>query len=349
MTSASPSDHALDFPLGDQLPAAGTCLQVADGVYWLRMPLPFALDHINLWLLRDGEGWAIVDTGYGKPATRELWEQVFAHGLEGRPVTRVLLTHNHPDHIGNADWLAQRWNAPVWASEGEFLQAHLVWHDLAGFNKTHMVEQYRAHGVDEALLQLLATRGNSYRWGVPSLPATFRRIMPHSVIEVDGCDWHVIVGYGHSPEHVALYCEQKGVLISGDMLLPTISTNVGVWATEPDGDPLKAFLSSIRHFLPLPADTLVLPSHGRPFKGIQARVAALEAHHADRLEVLRQFCAEPRQTIETLQVLFGRELDAYQLFFAMGEAIAHLNHLMHRGQLVRETGTDGRHRFRMAG
>ncbi|WP_249383945.1 MBL fold metallo-hydrolase [Chitinivorax sp. B] len=327
------------------LPEPGTLTEVASGVFWLRMPLPLALNHINLWLLRDGDGWTIVDTGFGNAATQAHWQQIFDQHLAGMPVNRILVTHNHPDHIGNAAWLAERWQAPVWMSEGEFLSAHLVWRDLAGYSHAELVDFYRSHGVAGSLLEMLAARGTRYQVGVPALPAQFRRILPGDVIRIDEQDWHVIPGYGHSPEHVALYCPALQVLIAGDMLLPTISTNVAVWAGEPDGDPVAMFLASLQRFLPLPADTLVLPSHGKPFQGVHARVSALQMHHADRLAALLAFCNQPRHAVDCLPILFQRVLDGYELFFALGEAVAHLNHLMHRQQLNRIRTDDGIYRF----
>ena len=334
-----------DYPLGEALPAAGQLLPVADGVFWLRLPLPFALNHINLWLLQDGESWTLVDCGYGSKQNLQLWQSLLDGVLAQQPLSRIIVTHDHPDHIGLADWLLQQTGAALWMSESEFLAAHAVWHDLAGFECAQMVELYRRHAVPQPMLDLLAANGSQYRKGVRSLPGSFNRILPGDVLSINGREWQTIVGYGHSPEHISLHCPSLDLLIAGDMLLPSISTNISVWATEPDGNPLKLFLASLSRFEPLPAHTRVLPSHGRPFVGIQPRIDWLRWHHQQRLDALLVFCSEPKTAVESLPVLFERELDAYQLFFAVGEATAHLNYLWRAGQLAREQDQSGVYRF----
>jgi glyoxylase-like metal-dependent hydrolase (beta-lactamase superfamily II) len=310
------------------------------------MRLPFALDHINLWMLEDGEGWTLVDTGLADAPTRALWDQVFAATLGARTVRRILVTHFHPDHAGNAGWLCERFAAPLWITQGEYLTAHAVRAGAAGFVAEATLGLFRTHGLDEARLGQLGMRGNQYRRLVGELPTSYRRIIDGESIEVGGRAWRVITGYGHAPEHASLYCEALGLLISGDMLLPKISTHVGVWPTDPEGDPLGYFLSSIRRYRELPADVLVLPSHGLPFRGAHARVAQLEAHHEARLSELLQACSEaPRSAADVLALIFRRPLDTQQMFFAMGEAIAHLHTLERAGRLRRTSGPDGVTRF----
>jgi len=339
---------ALEFPHADA-PAPGTVRAIAPGVHWLRMPLPFALDHINLWLLEDEGGWTIVDTGLSDEATRALWEQVIASTVGKRPVRRVLVTHFHPDHAGNAGWLCARFGAPLWITQGEYLTAHAVRAGAAGFVAEATLALFRAHGLDEARLGQLGMRGNQYRRLVGELPTSYRRIIDGESIVVGGRAWRVISGYGHAPEHASLHCEVPGLVISGDMLLPSISTHVGVWPTDPEGDPLGYFLRSIRRYRELPADVLVLPSHGLPFRGAHARVAQLEAHHEARLAELLQACGEaPRSAADVLALIFRRPLDTQQMFFAMGEAIAHLHYLERAGSLRRTLGADGVARFAAA-
>ncbi|MDN3576365.1 MBL fold metallo-hydrolase [Chitinimonas viridis] len=340
--------HRLRYPLHDTLPMPGQTLQVAAGVHWLKMPLPFALNHINLWLLEEQAGWCAVDAGYDSADTRALWEQHFGGSMGGRPLTRVVATHYHPDHIGLADWLATRFDAAFHASLGEIALAKAVWHDLPGHDVAALNRHFALHGLPEAKQAQYAERGNTYHWGVKSLPVTFNRILAGDVLRLGGSDWLAIPGYGHSPEHMALYCADKGVLIAGDMLLPKISTNVGVWGGEPDGDPLRQFLASLDRFLHLPEDTLVLPSHGRPFVGIQPRVAALKAHHDERLAAMLAAMDGPMTAYELLPALFGRMFDLYQTMFALAECIAHLNYLWHGGKLVRRRDADGCHRFSIA-
>lgn len=341
-TSASTSPLTYPFP---EPPAAGTVREVAPGVFWLRMPLPFALDHINLWLLRDGDGWTAVDTGIGLDDTRAHWEQIFREVVGEAGLTRVLVTHFHPDHMGNAGWLTQRFGAPLWMTESEYLTAHAQYQAQAGFGSDATAVLFAEHGLDETRVAGVRGRGNSYRKIVSEPPTRFARMMDGDEISIGGRTWRVIVGWGHAPEHAALHCEELGVLISGDMLLPKISTNVSVWPMEPGGDPLKLFLRSIDSFAQLPADTLVLPSHGLPFRGAHARVRMLHEHHRDRLAEVVEACAVPTSATDLLPVLFRRSLDLHQTFFAMGEAVAHLHYLWYQGRLTRARDDGGVYRF----
>jgi glyoxylase-like metal-dependent hydrolase (beta-lactamase superfamily II) len=338
----------IEYPFSS-LPAPGGATEVAPGVHWLRMPLPFELDHINLWLLEDEGGWIVIDTGLGNAATRALWEQVFAQVLGGRPVNRIVVTHYHPDHAGNAAWLCERFGAKLWMTRAEFLTAHAVLHGAASFSAEASAALFRANGLGDQGAALLLARGDLYRKLVPEFPAEHRRLLHGSNVRIGGRDWQVIVGYGHAPEHASLYCRELKVVVSGDMLLPRISTNVAVRPIDPGGNPLGLFLESICHYRELDADVLVLPSHGVPFRGAHARVAALEAHHAARLDELQAACrSAARSAADVLEVLFRRRLDSNQIFFAMGESIAHLHYLHYAGRLSRETGSDGVIRYASA-
>ncbi|WP_028994026.1 MBL fold metallo-hydrolase [Azonexus hydrophilus] len=331
---------SLDYPF-TEIPAAGEVREVAPGIFWLRMPLPFQLDHINLWLMRDGDGWTIVDTGFPDDAVRETWRAILDR-LDG-PVTRLIVTHFHPDHLGLATWLLAETGAELWMTSGEFLTAHVVWNEVAGHGARFMVEQFRQHGLDGEHLARFEKRGSGYRKAVPGLPEHYRRIKAGDAIRIGCHTWQTIIGYGHAPEHLALYCAELGVLISGDMLLPRISTNISVFAATPDADALRWYLASLDRMAEevLP-QTLVLPSHGLPFTGVQARVGALHAHHEERLHALENSCEHaPQSAAGLLDVLFGRVLDTHQTMFAMGEAIAHLNYLEQAGRLSRSIDADG--------
>lgn len=374
----------LHYPFGDRLPAAGCTIAVAPGVKWLRMGLPFALDHINLWLLRDQaegpegvrEGWAIVDCGITDDATRASWEQVFASALEGLPVLRVIVTHMHPDHIGLAHWLTERWQCPLWISATDWNAARLASQSTTGFGGEAAAQHFAAHGLnDPASINKVRGRSNYYAAMVPAVPVRYHRLMGGRSLRIGDHEWRCLAGYGHAPEHIALYREvdQGGeaggatsVLISGDMVLPRISTNVSVIDLEPEGDPLTLYLESIEALRPLAADTLVLPSHGRPFggitpaaaadgapppgtQGLHTRIDQLQAHHTERFEEVLAACATtPTSAADLLPVLFKRPLDLHQTTFAMGEAIAHLHALWFQGRLKRLQGADGVLRFTLA-
>ncbi len=330
----------MDYPF-QELPEAGTSLPVAPGVDWVRMPLPFALDHVNVWLLAEDDGCTLVDTGIALSTVKACWENL----LENHRPRRLVVTHFHPDHLGLAAWLMERHDLPLIMTLGEYLTAHAAQKEFGGVGVAAMLAQFQRHGLDDTRHNALVARGNAYARGVPDLPDSFTRIKDGETLLIGGRDWRVMTGYGHSPEHASLYCDELQVLISGDMLLPRISTNVSVFANLPDADPLQDFLDSLQRLTALPENTLVLPSHGRPFRGLHQRVTQLAAHHAERCATLLTSCSAPKSACELLETLFPRELDTHQVQFAMGEAIAHLNHLEQAGSLKRVEGGDGICRF----
>jgi glyoxylase-like metal-dependent hydrolase (beta-lactamase superfamily II) len=328
---------ALDYPFPGT-PAPGTTLEVAPGVQWLSMPLPFALDHINLWLVGD----TIVDTGIGDEATRALWEKI----LFQKQVKRVVLTHYHPDHAGNAAWLCKKFGVPLWTTQGEYLTAHAVRESSAGYTSEAVIDVFLKNGLEPSRAAKMLGRGNRYAALVPDFPTAYRRIIGGDRVPIGGHEWRAFIGHGHAPEHLSLYCEALNVVIAGDMLLSTISTNVSVWSIDPEGDPLRLFLESLKRYRELPEDVLVLPSHGKPFRGAHARVAELEAHHqAHFAKIVHSLENKESSAGELLGLLFRRPLDAHQTFFAMGEAIAHLHYLYYAGRLKRANGADGIMRY----
>jgi glyoxylase-like metal-dependent hydrolase (beta-lactamase superfamily II) len=354
-------EHQLDYPFADTLPEPGEFLEVAPGVRWLRMPLPFSLDHINLWLLRDeldGQaGWTVVDCGIASDEIRRHWEHLFDTHLDGLPVLRVIVTHCHPDHFGLANWICEggeraRWQVRLWMTLGEYLFGNVMASGNGSNAGGHAAaEHFARHGLaDEAKLDKLRNRTHYYADLVPAVPPRYRRLREGDTIAIGTRRWQVVTGFGHSPEHCALHCADEQLLISGDMVLPRISTNVSVFDLEPEGNPLQLYLDSLARYEPMAPDTLVLPSHGKPFRGVRTRIAQLREHHAARLDEVRALCAErPTSAADVVPVMFRRrELDVHQLTFALGEAIAHLHLLWLAGELVRETGADGVFRFRPA-
>jgi glyoxylase-like metal-dependent hydrolase (beta-lactamase superfamily II) len=349
-------ERELQYPLGDTLPAPGFTLELVPGVRWIRMALPFALDHINLWLLRDKvegrEGWTVVDCCISRDESKAQWEQVFATELGGLPILRVLVTHMHPDHIGLAHWLCERWSTPehacrLWISSTDYNAARVASHSTTGFGGENAARYFASQGlVDPESLAKIRERSSYYPGLVPAVPASYRRLMDDDVLTIGGHAWRCIAGYGHAPEHMALYCEALQVLISGDMVLPRISTNVSVYDIEPEADPLTLFLASIDRFRSLPEQTLVLPSHGKPFRGLHARIRQLHEHHRDRLaEVIEACSARPCSAADVMPVLFKRKLDLHQTTFAMGESVAHLHALWLSGKLRRARDAEGIWRF----
>ncbi len=352
---ANPRESELSYPLGETLPAPGTALDVLPGLRWVRMGLPFALDHINLWLLRDRlegpdgaiEGWTLVDCGISNTATQAAWEQVFAQHLDGLPILRILVTHFHPDHMGLADWLARRWQCTVAMSATDYNLARLASGSTVGMGGESAAAFFGSHGLsDPEALAKIRARASYYPSMVPSVPASYRRLMEGQVLRIGDQDWRCIAGYGHAPEHISFFCAAQALMISGDMVLPRISTNVSVVDVEPEADPLSLYLDSIARLQTLPAETLVLPAHGRPFRGLHARIQQLQQHHEERLaEVLAACAAQPCDAAGLLPLMFKRKLDLHQTTFAMGEAIAHLHRLWLQGALRRERGADGVYRF----
>jgi glyoxylase-like metal-dependent hydrolase (beta-lactamase superfamily II) len=346
-------EKQLNYPLGDRLPEPGSAVLVAPGVKWLRMALPFALNHINLWLLRDeieGQpGWSVVDCCISSEETRAQWEQVFDNELESMPILRVIVTHMHPDHIGLAHWLCERWQVRLWISATDFNVAHRATEGQNAFGGPSAAAFFASHGLNAPdTVAHIKGHDNYFSTLVPAVPQQYQRMMDGDRITIGGRQWHCISGYGHAPEHIALYCEELQVLIGGDMMLPRISTNVSVYDQEPESNPLRQFLDSVDKFRPLGSQTLTLPSHGKPFTGLHARIQQLHDHHRDRLaEVMEACTAQPGSAADMLPVLFKRTLDLHQTTFAMGESIAHLHLLWFDGRLKRTLDSDGIYRFQL--
>jgi glyoxylase-like metal-dependent hydrolase (beta-lactamase superfamily II) len=318
---------------------------LAPGLAGVRFALPFALDHVNVWLLEEVPGWTIIDTGVADERSQDRWRRLLRGFLAGRPVARVLATHFHPDHLGLAGWLCAETGAELLASHTEWLNGRLLALDTStGFVAAGRAFDRRA-GLDEELVAERAARGNLYRRRVSEPPASFRRLRHGDRLRLAATEWQVIVGQGHAPEMICLFSAERNVLIAADQILPKISPVIGVWPAEPEANPLADFLTSLERFRALPDDCLVLPSHGRPFRGLHVRIDQLIAHHAERLEATLAACTRPVTVTEVMPLLFNRPLDTHQLQFALGESLAHLNYLLAEGRLRRSLDADGRLRF----
>jgi glyoxylase-like metal-dependent hydrolase (beta-lactamase superfamily II) len=333
---------ALTFPCGSP-PAPGEALEVAPGVLWLRMRLPMAgLNHINLWALEDEDGWTLIDTGMQTADTAADWHNVLAGPLGRRPVRRVICTHMHPDHIGMAGWLTRQHECRLWMTRLEYVTCRMLVADTGREAPADGVRFYRGAGWDEEALEHYKARFGSFGKAVYALPDSYRRILDGEELAIGGRLWRAVVGRGHSPEHLCLHCPQLKVLISGDQVLPRISSNVSVFPTEPDANPLSEWLESLAAIKrQVPDDVLVLPSHNEPFRGLHARLEALIEGHEERLARVHQELSQPQRAIDVFGALFRRRVGLDMLGMATGESIAHLNCLIGRGVAARELDAAG--------
>lgn len=327
----------------------GETLEVAPGIHWVRMPLPFDLNHINLWLMADGDGWTVVDTGYNVERSREIWRDVLPGITGGAPITRVICTHFHPDHMGLAGWFAEEFGAPLWMTYTEWLQAHVAASQSITHDPDRWVEFFRENGAPKKMTDGFREVRESFRDPWYQLPDTVRRIRDQEEISIGGRVWQVITGGGHTHEHASLWCEEINVLISGDQILPRISSNISLWYTEPEGDPLRDYFDSFEKFGHLPRRVLALPSHNYPFRGVHGRLEDLRNHHQIRLDAALDVCAEPRTATEVIPAMFDREIGVFEFGFAIGETLAHLNYLVSEGALGRDRDADGMIRYRQTG
>lgn len=332
-----PISYEFDFQ-----PDLGESVDILPGLKWLRLPLPYMLGHINVWLLCDAGGWAIVDTGIHTGLTRDTWRNVINEQLGGAPVSKVLVTHLHPDHAGCAGWLCETYEVGLYMTREEYLLCRILVADTGQPAPTEGRRFYRAAGFGEARMQRYVEMFGSFGKVVARLPQSYQRLYEGKTVQIGQRRWQVITGKGHSPEHACLYDEAQNVLISGDQVLPTISSNVSVFATEPAANPLSEWFDSLRRLKKLlPADVLVLPSHGRPFRGVMARLDALIGEHQRGLENLRRLCRRPQRAVDVFPALFKSEITDSNLIMATGEAIAHLHYLLFAGEVDVETDDDG--------
>ncbi|PKI00955.1 MBL fold metallo-hydrolase [Glaciecola sp. 33A] len=335
----------IDVPI----PEPGTMQKVAPDIFWLRMPLPFDLDHINLYLLEDGsDGYALIDTGIGTSHVEELWDALLAQ-LK-KPISKVIVTHMHPDHIGMAGYLVEKFRVRLYMSHSEYFVARAIsagsrgashWQDDEYLVRCGMSAEY----VEKAKQNRNKNKGIGQV--IRPIPLQYECLQEGDSISIGNDQWRVMIGRGHSPEHVCLYSEKRAVLISGDHVLPGISPNIGVYSTEPNANSLDLYLTTLPQFLTLPLNTLVLPSHKQPFHGLHTRVNELIEHHHAHLSSLREFCQQDKTIKDCLPVLFKRKLNPHNMFFAVAEAFAHLNYLYFAGEVSREINAQGQFVFKV--
>ncbi len=332
----------LEYP-HSQIPMPGKTIQIATGVKWLRMPIPASLDHINLYLLEDNDGWFILDTGMGTSATKAQWHQIFAEELGNKPVKAVIVTHMHPDHIGQAGWLCEHWKVPLYMSQCEYECAKLAY---APASDTHIEEThlfYRSFGLTDVEAGKRTDQWTQRLWPIAALPENYTELKAGDSINIGGNQWRILIGRGHSPGHLCLYCESLGLLISGDQILPEITSNVSVYPGVFEQDPLHHWLESLRQFFELPDETLVLPAHNQPFFGLHFRAESILNHHEEACAALEDACHTEKHGQQLLSVLFKRPLNSFETALAIGECSAHLNYLVNKQRLIRQSDEEGTH------
>ena len=330
----------LEYPFSD-VPAFGSTFEVVPGVRWLRMPLPMALDHINLYLIEDDDGWWIVDTGMNWGKVKEYWAMIFNNELGGKSIKGVFVTHMHPDHIGQAGWLCDRFKIPLHITFGEYYNAFSLSKMTAADLNWSVESYFRAAGLDDSFFINMKANFHGYASIVEPIPSSFIRMVEGSEYIIAGRTWRVVIGRGHSPEHACLYCEELAVMLSGDQIIPKITSNVSVMPSEPEANPLADWYESLRRFKEFPDDTLLLPAHNIPFKGLNSRLDFLISHHDDHLLALEEACVEAKTAAELMSVLFKRKLDDSQMSMAIGECIAHLNFLIRLNKIERVMNQQG--------
>lgn len=330
---------AIRFPLPEP-PAEGEATEVAPGILWMRLPLPMALDHVNIYALDDGDGWTVVDTGFHSRRGVALWERLLAGPLRGRPMRRVIGTHHHPDHIGMAGWLQAR-GAELWMTRTAWLYARMLVLDVQDRPSPEAMAFYRQAGLSaQALAQRAEERPYNFADAVHAMPVGFHRLVEGQGLRMGGRDWVVRIGHGHAPAHATFWTE--GLVIGGDQLLPGISANIGVYPTEPEADPLAEWLESCTRLSAFARDDqLVLPGHKLPFTGLPFRLVQMAENHQSALVRLLDHLTEPRSAIGCFPVLFRREIGPAEQGLALVEAVAHLNHLFYKGLISRSLSAEG--------
>ena len=338
---APPSSLVFPFAVP---PKPRELIEAAPGVFWLRLPLPFRLNHINLYLIEDGDGFVLFDAGLDTAISRQMWEALLAGPLKAKRLTAVIASHYHPDHIGLGGWLAERFGVQLLASESEYLQSLVLRLDPSALDSEPYRSFFRGHGLDGPHTDVMLKQGLGYLRLVGPLPRVYRRLVAGETLDIGGRKFDVLTGGGHSPEQVMLYCAETNVFLSADQVMAKITPNISVDAMDPDGDPLGVYLRSLNDLKrTIPEDALMLPSHNLPFVGAHARIDELVEHHKARCDLILAACrVRPQSAFDLVAPLFGRAIDdPHQLSFAFSEALAHANYLIRRGGLGVVETADG--------
>ena len=329
-------------------PGGADTIEIAPGILWARLPLPFRLNHVNVWLLREADGWTLIDTGAGTPQVREVWETLLGGVLSSGRINRIVATHGHTDHVGLAGWLVERTDAPFAATLVEWLSPQVRLAESQAPMRAETVRFMQGHGCDTQTIDAFREDRRRTHALLGEMPGALERLRDGDVVALGGRQWRVMACGGHALEHASFWCETDRILIAGDQVLSKISPMIGVYWGEPLADPLADYLASLERFRALPADTLVLPSHGLPFKGLHTRVTQLAQHHEMRLDHLARLMDAPATTMALTHGLFPKAVAEGQGRHALSETIAHANYLVGRGRAVREMDRDGRVLFRRA-
>lgn len=330
----------LKYPFPEK-PEPGETIEVAPGIHWVRLPLPFQLNHINVWAIEDGDGLSIIDTGINSVDVQGLWQSVWK-SLGDRPVKRVFVTHLHPDHVGLAGWICEKFSAPLLMSRTDYLLCRTLVMDTGQPAPEEGVAFYAAAGWSPASLDVYKKRFGGFGAGVYKLPQSYIRLIEGQEYLIGKHKWRVVVGRGHAPEHACLWCPDLGVMISGDQILPRISSNISVFPTEPEANPLQEWLDSCKSLrTSIPDETLILPSHNEPFFGVRTRMTQLIDDHESGMQKILELCVEPKRAVSVFPALFRTKITAGNYGMATGESLAHLNCLLARGKLTRKRDDNG--------